>query len=267
METDVKGCSTCPKGEERWEKIRLPHNRRINGVQYDYRTDSGELFSTVAINLTVARQKRDEWLVAKLVKEYQTDPNCRPYDWIAGEPYSEEIKEKFAKEAGNLIKLPVKCYSILPSNESQLILIKRGESGYNPIEIKDVNDLTDNGFGQIATARVIADNLNEVEGVTKAQRSAMEHGSMFGWHTGLANPDMYNEEGTPKGTKFKLWDTKEKVYVHDDNGTKEREFCTSVNADDYRHELLSSGMYPDDPTTVYQIHRFINGKFDKQIIF
>lgn len=58
----------------------------------------GELFITIAPNLIVARQKRDAWLVSKLIKEYLADPNCRPYDWIAWETLSKEIKEKFIKK-------------------------------------------------------------------------------------------------------------------------------------------------------------------------
>lgn len=65
MKTDENGCSTCPKGEEQWEEIRLPQNRRIKGVQYDYRDGNGDLFSTVAINLAVARNRRNEWLTKK----------------------------------------------------------------------------------------------------------------------------------------------------------------------------------------------------------
>jgi hypothetical protein len=34
-------------------------------VQYDYRTESGKLFSCIAPNLQAARKKRDEWLAKK----------------------------------------------------------------------------------------------------------------------------------------------------------------------------------------------------------
>jgi hypothetical protein len=67
MKTDVNGCSTCPIGQEQYEKIKLPSNKRINGVQYDYRHTDGELFSTIAINLFVARQKKDNWLRSKSI--------------------------------------------------------------------------------------------------------------------------------------------------------------------------------------------------------
>jgi hypothetical protein len=62
MKTDVNGCSTCPIGQEQWEPIKMPQNKRIKGIQYDYRHPiTGSLFSCIAINLNVARQKKDEW--------------------------------------------------------------------------------------------------------------------------------------------------------------------------------------------------------------
>jgi hypothetical protein len=102
MKTDVNGCSTCPVGQEQWEKTKLPSNRKINAVQYDFRDTDGELFSTVAINLEVARKRKASWLIAKLLKEYNADPNCRPFDWIAGERLTEEEKEEFISQARSL---------------------------------------------------------------------------------------------------------------------------------------------------------------------
>lgn len=60
MKTDKQGCSTCPPGHEHFEDFKS-----ITGnlaVQYDYRTPSGELFSTVARTLEICRQRRDEWI-------------------------------------------------------------------------------------------------------------------------------------------------------------------------------------------------------------
>jgi hypothetical protein len=62
MKSDVNGCSTCLAGQEQYEDIRMPHNKKIKGIQYDYRHPvNGNLFSCIAINLFVARQKRDAW--------------------------------------------------------------------------------------------------------------------------------------------------------------------------------------------------------------
>jgi len=64
MKTDVNGCSTCPKGEERWEEFPHPGPSRISDklIQYDYRHIDGELFSTIALTLELARARRDNWL-------------------------------------------------------------------------------------------------------------------------------------------------------------------------------------------------------------
>ena len=62
MKTDISGCSSCQNGEERIEFFTIRTKTR---VQYDYRTSDGQLFSCVADNLDVAREKRDRWLEGK----------------------------------------------------------------------------------------------------------------------------------------------------------------------------------------------------------
>ncbi|AYP68164.1 hypothetical protein PQE75_gp032 [Bacillus phage vB_BcoS-136] len=81
------------------------------------------------------------------------------------------------------VQLPEMCYATLPSDESKLIVIKRGEKGYYP-----VNPLSDAYLCD-------ADRNNELLGVTKAQAEAMKMGSMFGWHTPSADPNNYDENG------------------------------------------------------------------------
>lgn len=61
MKTDIQGCSTCPRGEERYE---VYHSSAGERVQYDYRTRNGSLFSCVAKTLKDARRKRDAWIVS-----------------------------------------------------------------------------------------------------------------------------------------------------------------------------------------------------------
>ncbi len=61
MKTDVKGCSTCPPGQERYEEF-YSSIARGKRVQYDYRTPDGKLFSTVAKSIETARARRDLWL-------------------------------------------------------------------------------------------------------------------------------------------------------------------------------------------------------------
>lgn len=64
MKSDVNGCSTTEAGQENYEffTVRLLNGRKSDRVQYDYRTNSGDLFSCVATSLENARQRRNKWL-------------------------------------------------------------------------------------------------------------------------------------------------------------------------------------------------------------
>lgn len=59
MKTDKNGCSTCQPCKEQHESFTY---RGKEYIQYDYRAESGELFSCVKSTLSECRQKRDEWL-------------------------------------------------------------------------------------------------------------------------------------------------------------------------------------------------------------
>ena len=61
---DEHGCSLCTTaGTERYDSFFLGIGRkRRKLVQYDYRSENGELFSTVAPTLEECRRRRDEWL-------------------------------------------------------------------------------------------------------------------------------------------------------------------------------------------------------------
>ena len=61
MKNDLNGCSTCQNGQEHYETF-YSEIKRKDLVQYDYRTESGKLFSCVALSLNIAREKRDAWL-------------------------------------------------------------------------------------------------------------------------------------------------------------------------------------------------------------
>lgn len=63
MKGDVNGCSTCPPGDERYERFYSPVLRKCL-VQYDYRTPGGDLFSCVAPTLEACRERRNRWLNA-----------------------------------------------------------------------------------------------------------------------------------------------------------------------------------------------------------
>lgn len=66
MKSDVNGCSTCPKGVEQYESyISQVGRKTYEMVQYDYRTEDGELFSCCAPSLDEARRRRDVWLTKR----------------------------------------------------------------------------------------------------------------------------------------------------------------------------------------------------------
>lgn len=83
--------------------------------------------------------------------------------------------------------LPEKCCGSL-STSSEVILIKRGESGYYRTNIVEA---TPQG------AADFANELNEDLGVSRAQAKAMIAGSMFGWAAPAADPKNYDEHGNP----------------------------------------------------------------------
>lgn len=81
--------------------------------------------------------------------------------------------------------LPAQCYSTL-AGTGEVILVKKGESGYYK---------TDLDMGDRAKNRALVEEYNQKLGVTKAQESAMQAGSMFGWHVPAADPNSYDEAG------------------------------------------------------------------------
>jgi hypothetical protein len=84
--------------------------------------------------------------------------------------------------------LPEFCYSTLQTT-GEMIIIKRGEKGYYPIDI-----LSDAYICSV-------DKNNELIGVTKAQEKAMLMGSMFGWNIPASNPFNYDDNGDYRKTK------------------------------------------------------------------
>ena len=82
--------------------------------------------------------------------------------------------------------LPETCYGTHPTDQT-LILMRRNTSGYW--------DAESYSMGPFDTWSGVADFLNQRHGVTRAQRAAMESGSLFGWETAAADPARYDDQG------------------------------------------------------------------------
>lgn len=87
-----------------------------------------------------------------------------------------------------ITSLPAECFGVLPATK-EIIRIKAGEMGYYPV-VQPSPDMID------GNPDAFVDKLNTEDGVTKAQRQAMQVGSMFGWHVPAANPENYNADGS-----------------------------------------------------------------------
>lgn len=60
------GCSTCESGKENYTTYNTKlKGQKVRMYQYDYRTDTGELFTCCAPSLEACRIKRDTWLKTK----------------------------------------------------------------------------------------------------------------------------------------------------------------------------------------------------------
>lgn len=92
----------------------------------------------------------------------------------------------------NLEKLPPFCFG-RNAVSNTIIRITAGQMGYSIITNQDwpMRTALEKGL----TLDQFIDKLNHYEGVTKAQRQAMEFGSMFGWGIKMADPDIYDEDG------------------------------------------------------------------------
>lgn len=83
--------------------------------------------------------------------------------------------------------LPDKCWCVLPDSD-EIVAVKKGNQGYCRIDRygHDREDALD-----------IVAELNEKDGVNKAQTEAMLAGALFGWGCPAANPKNYDEKGLP----------------------------------------------------------------------
>lgn len=91
-----------------------------------------------------------------------------------------------------IASLPPSCFGVL-AGQGKLIYIKAGERGYYNAEQWERTG---------ESAEETANRLNAESRITRGQREAMEQGSMFGWELPIADPDNWNEDGTPNRERF-----------------------------------------------------------------
>lgn len=127
---------------------------------------------------------RDDARTLRVLVRDVVGPASRPFDAILS-----DAKAMFGAETVNRRELPNEAtmrqtyppfaYSVAESDPKQVIVIKPGESGYQPFSEPMPNE---------QTARMYADSVNARLGITPAMRAAMEAGSMFGWDAEGAKP-------------------------------------------------------------------------------
>ncbi len=81
--------------------------------------------------------------------------------------------------------LPEKCFVYVESTD-EIGIVERGEMGYWPAGV-----VPEKGVSK----RQGVDYLNEAQGITKEQATAMKAGSLCGWATKAADPANYNDQG------------------------------------------------------------------------
>ena len=89
--------------------------------------------------------------------------------------------------------LPEKCFVYVESTD-EIGIVERGEMGYWPAGV-----VPEKGISK----RQSVDYLNDAQGVTKAQATAMKAGSLCGWATKAADPANYNDQGELQKQKRK----------------------------------------------------------------
>lgn len=100
-----------------------------------------------------------------------------------------EFAEKMEQAKNTVIPLrsalPDQCFAFVES-ENRIAVIKKGESGYYPIETDSKDAEQNKAFTKL---------LNAQSGVSPKQAEAMKAGSMFGWDTPAADPKNYDDKG------------------------------------------------------------------------
>ena len=89
-------------------------------------------------------------------------------------------------------ELPEFYFFVLPDT-GELVTIRRNEHGYHRSDWNTSDKIRN---------QEIADFQNKKLGITPAQRQAMECGSMFGWSSPGANPQLYLNKAVCVGSDY-----------------------------------------------------------------
>lgn len=116
---DNNGCSTCANGQEKFEVYTDSRGKEC--VQYDYRTEQGELFSCVAADLETCRKRRDNWLK----KQQQEQPTESESENNAGDLPAEQPKLR-------MVDYSEKAFAIVGDTKPYRAQLKKLGGRYNP---------------------------------------------------------------------------------------------------------------------------------------
>lgn len=112
--------------------------------------------------------------------------------------FAERIQLAGAKVIPLRSSLPDRCYVYL-ATENIVGIVHKGEHGYYKTDL--VPESREEG-------KQTADGYNRNLGISKRQAAAMAAGSMFGWETPAADPNSYDENGTPIRLKHRERDAR-----------------------------------------------------------
>lgn len=112
MKTDKNGCSTTAKGEEKYETFYSP-NKKIKLFQYDFRSNSGELFSCVGVSLAECRKKKKEWLESQkpLKKIVYYQPVLTEKEMFENDLFSWQVYRSYANAKRDFPNHEIKEYT------------------------------------------------------------------------------------------------------------------------------------------------------------
>ena len=140
------------------------------------------------------------------------------------------------------------CYTYIHTS-NVIGVIKKGETGYYKTDILECN-----GIKTPDEAKELINELNENLGLTKGEVKAMEHGSMFGWETPAADPEKWNDNGTPKKTRPTVIIDFVGTLVSADVVTWKELDDINDSANDFL-TYLGNYHWNDDPTIQYALFR------------